>query len=215
MRVLFLRQCFYVFTGVNMRRDKFKDIRMWVRELRELLKSNSLFAFKGKGDYLFLTRDKNKDLFKVLEKSGFFLLHKTNLKKRIVGLHQIVLYAWEGYKILIWGGSIKRNQIEIHHIDHNPSNNSRDNLAYTTPHNNKAIAVIVSYVCNVKAEYFNAEVKFDLDRVNIYKGDFINLLFKSLKAAKRLIKKDVVKDFFNSIPYIQAKRLGEMLQYKL
>jgi hypothetical protein len=176
-----------------------------LNQLKELVRIKSYKYFKNKEGYKFLTRSSNKNFFALLNKAGFFILHKSNRKKLIVGLHQVVLFLYKGVQSLALGGLIKKGQMEVHHIDHNPSNNSHHNLEYTTPFNNKAISTIVSICCNSNAGYYNASVKYDLDLVRLFHNvTFCELLVKSIKACSNLLNKDLFKELLFAIPFKQA-----------
>jgi hypothetical protein len=177
-----------------------------LNQLKELIQNKQYKYFKSKEGYKFITKSSNKKLFALLNKVGFFVFHKTNRKKVIVGLHQIVLYIYKGYRSMCLGGSIKKGQMEIHHIDHDPSNNSYTNLEYTTPHNNKAIATIINICCNTRASYYNGAVKFDLDAVTLnYNVSFCQLLVKSIRACSTKLNKDLFKELMFNLPFSQAK----------
>jgi hypothetical protein len=178
-----------------------------INQLKYVIQHKLYKSFKSKEGYVFITNVKeNKDLFTLLSKVGFFMFHKTNKRKQIVGLHQIVLFIYKGFKSLMFNGCIKKGQTEIHHIDHNPSNNCHHNLEYTTPSNNKAIATIVNICCDSNASYYNAQVQYDLDSVRLfYNVPFCELLVKSIKASSKLLNKDLFKQLLFALPFNQAK----------
>lgn len=175
--------------------------------LKELIKNKEYNFFKSEGGYKILIRQENKKLFALLDQIGFFKFNKTNRRKTICGLHQIVIYIYKGYKSFQLGGSINKHQMEVHHIDHDPSNNSHHNLEYTTPQNNKAIATIVNICCNMSmAKYYKAEVKYDLDSVRLFHNvPFCELLVKSIKAASNKLNLDLFENLMFALPFKQAK----------
>lgn len=176
-----------------------------INKIKFILKEKSYKSFSSKHGYVFLTKKNNKTLFTLLSQVGFFTFHKSNRKKQIVGLHQVVLFVFKGFKSLTFGGKCLKGKTEIHHIDHNPSNNSHHNLEYTTPVNNKVISSIVSICCNSKADYYNAAVQYDLDKVNLfYNIPFCNLLVKSIKASSKLLNKDLFKELMFALPFSQS-----------
>lgn len=79
--------------------------------------------------YLVCYKNNKKNLFDWLESTGFFQFHVTN-KGYVVGVHQIVAFATYGYKALANGFTAKFGEIEVHHINGNPLDNSPDNLVY-------------------------------------------------------------------------------------
>lgn len=177
-----------------------------LNQLKELMTNNSYNYFRSQGGYKILTRNKNKEIFCLLDKLGFFKFNKTNRRKSICGAHQIICYLYKGIKSFQLGGSINKHQTEVHHIDHNPSNNCHHNLEYTTPYNNKAIATIVNICCNSNASYYNNQVKYDLDLVRLfYNVPFCELLVKSIKASSKLLNKDLFKELLFALPFKQAK----------
>lgn len=185
------------------------SLKIKLNKIKTLLETATFFVSKEK--YVFLVRNQNKELFKLLEAACFFKLHTSNRKKQIVGLHQVVLYVHRGWKKLYFGHEIIQGQFEIHHLDHNPSNNTIDNLWYTTPTNNKVIADITSICCNTSAKYYNAEVKFDLDKVNLFgAGNFCELLIKSIKATSKNFGKDLFKELLLNLPFKQSRLIYNM-----
>jgi hypothetical protein len=177
-----------------------------LNRIKTEIKAKKYNSFKSKEGYIFLTRSKNKSLFMALNKLGFFNFHKTNRKKQIVCLHQIILFLYKGIKSVAMGGKCQKGQLEIHHIDHNPSNNNIHNLEYTTPINNKAISTIVSICCNMKASYYNYSIQFDLDKVLMFgPSNFIPLLIKSIKASSSIFNKDLFIELLSILPYAQSK----------
>lgn len=162
--------------------------------------------FKSKQGYYYLTRKQNPDLFLLLKQSGFFLLHITNRRQAIVGYHQVVLFLHKGWKKLQFDIRIRKGQTEVHHIDHNPSNNSIENLAYTTPANNKAIATIVNICCDVPTYYGNATVKFDLNKVKMFHdNDFCKLLLASIRASSSYFDRNLFSDLLLNLPFEQSR----------
>ena len=180
----------------------------------DLIKPLLLHAkgFSNKDGYTFLPKSHNKKLFKLLKDIGFFKFHRSNIKQCIVGLHQVSLFISKGWKLLKFGASCIKGKLEVHHIDHNTSNNHPDNLEYTTPANNKAIATIVNICCNSNASYYNAEVKFDLDAVDLYKGvPFITLLLKSIRAVSASLNKDLLQQLLFCLPWKQSKLIYNLI----
>lgn len=188
---------------------KFQNLKLKLEKIKTLLKTARFFSNKNK--YKFLTSNQNKALFKLLNQSGFFKLHYSNKKKQIVSFHQVVLFINKGWKKLAFDIQILKGQVEVHHLDHDPSNNCINNLAYTTPINNKIIADITSICCNTSAKYHNAEVKFDLDKVNLFgAGNFCELLIKSIKATSKNFGKDLFKELLFALPYKQSRIIYNM-----
>lgn len=175
-------------------------------QLKEIIRNNQYEYFKSQGGYKILTRNKNKEIFNLLDILGFFKFNKTNRRKSICGVHQIVCYLYKGIKSYQLDGTINKHETEVHHIDHDPSNNSHHNLEYTTPFNNKAIATIVNICCNSNAHYYNSQVQYDLDKVRLfYNVPFCELLVKSIKASSKKLNKDLFKQLMFALPFKQAK----------
>lgn len=178
-----------------------------VTQVKTIIKNKEYKSFKSIEGYVFLTRRNNKSLFAKLNRLGFFKFHKTNRRKQIVSLHQITLFIYKGIKSIALGGECLKGKMEIHHIDHNPSNNNIHNLEYTTPINNKAIATIVNLCCNMpQAQYYPSHVQFDLDQVLMFgPSNFISLLLKSIKASSNKLNKNLLADLLNILPFKHSK----------
>lgn len=181
-----------------------KILKNKINQIKPLLKQAK--GFSNKHGYIFLPKSHNKKLFKLLNDIGFFKFHRTNIKKCIVGYHQVSLFLSKGWQILKFGGTCLKHKLEVHHIDHNPKNNDPLNLEYTTPSNNKAIATIIDICTSSHASYFNASVKFDLDAVDLFKGvPFVSLLLKSIHAVSATLNKDLFNQLLFCLPWKQSK----------
>jgi len=186
-----------------------KSLKVKLEKIKTLLPSARFFV--NKNGYKFLTQTQNPALFKLLKNACFFKLHASNKKKQIVGMHQVVLYVWKGWKKLYFGHKILKGSVEVHHLNHNPSDNHISNLWYTTPTNNKVIADITSVCCSTSAYYHNAEVKFDIDRVNLFGvGNFCELLIRSIKATSQNFGADLFKELLLNLPFQQSKLIFNM-----
>lgn len=190
--------------------------KKYINQLKQIIKNKEYTYFKSKEGYILLPKSKNKTLFSLLKKAGFFIFHKTN-KGKIVGVHQVVLFIYKGWKSLAFKGECIKGKTEIHHIDHNPSNNNHHNLEYTTPVNNKAIATIVNICCNSTSSYYNSQVQFDLDKVLMFgPSNFIELLLKSIKATQQFFDKDLFKELMFALPFKQSKFIyNSLIKYAI
>lgn len=191
-------------------KQRIKPLKVKIEKIKTLLKSARFFS--NKNNYKFLTKDKNPKLFKLLNETGFFKLHYSNRRKQIVGFHQVVLFCHRGYKALFFNSKILKGELEVHHLDHNVLNNEPSNLTYTTPENNKAIAVITSICCNTSEQYHNPSVKFDLDKVKLFSTgeDFCSLLIRSIKATSINFGKDLFKELLMALPFKQSRLIYNM-----
>lgn len=192
---------------------KIKTLKHKLNQIRLLLQSARVFS-QGKGSYLFVTRQHNPQLFELLKEVRFFKFHITNRKQQIVGVHQIVLFCSKGWKKMLFGLQCRKGATEVHHLDHNPQNNADDNLWYVTPTENKVIADITTACCSVTIQPYRGEVKFDLDRINIFGGEepFYKLLIRSLKATSSQFNGDLLVKFVYSLPFHQAKLLARFIK---
>lgn len=94
----------------------------------------------NKDGYLFLTRGKRSELFKLLENSGFFEFHETNISQDSVYQHQVSKFLATGYELYGRGYYARKGEVEIHHLDGNQQNNDPRNLRYVSPGLNYFIA---------------------------------------------------------------------------
>jgi hypothetical protein len=122
-----------------------KDIKPFLKEAKNILKSNSLILKQNKSGYLILTRKDNPYFFTLLDNCGFFQFHCTNFKQQICCLHQVSLYLYTGYNYFLMGCKCPKDKFEVHHLDHNVTNNSPSNLIYVTSQEN----AIASSVCRL------------------------------------------------------------------
>lgn len=125
---------------LTIRNWRYKDVKLLIAEIKLLLPT--AITTKDKYGYQKLTRNQNKELFAKLTTLGFFDYHQTN-NGHICYMHQIVLYlksGWSHYKI---GGFCHKDKQEVHHIDHDPTNNDESNLCYVSPYENKLLSQLV------------------------------------------------------------------------
>lgn len=87
--------------------------------------------------------NKHKTLKALLEQYKFFQFHITN-KGHIVSEHQIVAFFYWGYKALLNGFTCIKGELDIHHIDSNPSNNDPDNLIYLSSQDHLAVSMFAN-----------------------------------------------------------------------
>lgn len=157
-----------------------KEIKQVIKELKLFLYKNNIpkVSFKNKYGYVFYSREMNRKLFSLLDKSGFWDFHCTNRKKNICSLHQIVLYIHKGWKLFLYGYLCDSNETEIHHLDHDPSNNNISNLVYVTSQENKLLSDICRFTYNgyIKSESISPFGK----RRDV--SAFIQIIQKTVKA---------------------------------
>jgi HNH endonuclease len=110
--------------------------------LRGLLKRRE-FTCTMQGKYVVLHSRSNALLFLILEECGFFQFHATNTRRLIVGLHQVVAFAHFGWKAYRNGFIARRGEVEVHHLDDDPTNNHPSNLVYVSPQENLLVAQAV------------------------------------------------------------------------
>jgi hypothetical protein len=97
-------------------------------------------------EYQKLTRSNHPFLFQLLEDLGFFQFHYTNKKKSLIYVHQVQSFIKRngGYYLYHQKGIVcGKGEMECHHLDNNPSNNSQNNLKYVTPKENKLLSYLV------------------------------------------------------------------------
>ena len=183
-------------------------LKQKLNECKLLVKNNSIWYFEDKDGYRFVTKAKNKRLFELLNEIGFFRFHITNKRKSIVTYHQIVAFLWRGWKLVRYHNYAEKGKLEVHHLDHNPRNNKPSNLVYATPTENKVISDITSICCKSNHTPYRGEVKFDLDRINLFRdvsASFCEVLIKSIKATSKNFQKDLFKELMHALPFKQAK----------
>lgn len=98
------------------------------------------FARKQKGGYLQLTSSAHSDWWLLAFKAHFFDFHCSNEKQEIFYVHQLVAYAWFGWKCYLKGNFCIKGETEVHHADSDPTNNHFSNLDYVSPQENIALA---------------------------------------------------------------------------
>lgn len=109
-------------------------------------------AFTDENNYKYIIQTRFPNLFKLAKLAGFFLFHITNVKQQIINVHQLVAYAWKGFRKLLRGEFCEKGKLEVHHWDSNPENNHWTNLTYTTPQMNLLAARVTKtgYYGNVE-----------------------------------------------------------------
>jgi hypothetical protein len=117
-----------------------KDIR---DKVQRLLDAGLVVLGKTKAGYITMERRKNESFFQLLDEIGFFQFHVTN-SGWIVGLHQVVAFISYGWKALKNGFIAKKDEIEVHHIDGNISNNKADNLVYLSKQDHVLVSSVSS-----------------------------------------------------------------------
>lgn len=183
---------------------KIKDIKEKLAEIDELLASS--FVTESKEGYQQLKRRRNRKLFALLDLVCFFDYHRSNVKKEVCYVHQVVKYIVSGWRNFIKDKYCDKYSQECHHLDHNPRNNHPSNLVYVTPLENKLLACIIGG--------WNYSLVTSNDTGNIRKNFFplvlstIKKTFESACLGMNFIKEEV-KSYVQNLPrYIdQAVRL--------
>lgn len=120
---------------------KISDIKEKLAEIDNLLASS--FVTETKEGYQQLKRRRNRKLFALLDLVCFFDYHRSNVKKEVCYVHQVVKYIVSGWRNYIKDKYCEKYSMECHHLDHNPRNNHPNNLVYVTPLENKLLACII------------------------------------------------------------------------
>ena len=160
---------------------KASQLKPAIYELKDIFQNEEnktpVNCFKSKHGYMFLTRSLNKKIFSLLDKSGFWLFHCSNKGQQICSLHQLRLYLHKGWQLLLRGYTCDMQCCEIHHLDHDPSNNHPSNLVYVTSQENK----LLSDFCRMT---YNGSIKNASINPFNYKGTsrFIGIIKKTIKA---------------------------------
>lgn len=190
-----------------------------INQCKLLLSTASQTTAFQLGHYLYLERKQNVKLFKLLDKLGFFKFHRTNTKKHLVAVHQVVLFLYKGWKYVSTGGQCLQGKLEIHHLNHNTLDNREENLWYVTPEENKAAADLTTLaMTNHKAGYYNQDIIFDLDKINLNRDlqlPFYKLLAITIKETannlNEVIDFDFIRSALNCLPFRQAKLIANFI----
>ena len=114
-----------------------------LHKLKSLIHFKQFKSRKSKQGYILLYKKDNKRLFSLLNEAAFFDFHITN-NQHIVGLHQVVAYIYHGWRAYLNNFTAAKGDVEIHHIDSDPSNNSPGNLIYVSPQEHLLISQATS-----------------------------------------------------------------------
>lgn len=145
---------------LSIRHWRFCHIRYVIRLIKiELENINQKPSLDGRIRY---TKFKHKELFKLLALIGFFDYHQTN-NGFIILNSQVIFYIHKGWRDYREGGFMLKDESEIHHLDHNSSNDNPNNLVKVTPYENKMLATCVKggfYLGKVIKEKISDITKF-------------------------------------------------------
>lgn len=159
-----------------------RQIKPSVYKIKDIIynKENKIpiASFKNKFGYVFLPRYLNKKLFSLLDTSGFWLFHSSNKSQSICSLHQVILYIHKGYHLLLKGYTCDMSCCEIHHLDHDPSNNNKENLVYVSSQENK----LMSDVCRFTYNGYIKSASINPFKKDNSKSRIINLIKKTVAA---------------------------------
>ncbi|MBE9176768.1 hypothetical protein IQ225_18230 [Synechocystis salina LEGE 06155] len=90
---------------------------------------------QDEGGYLYIEPD--PELYEFLKHIGFLGFHETN-HGEIIYKHQLIKYLFgNGHKLYANGYYARKGEVEIHHLDNDPTNNEVDNLKYVSPQLNR------------------------------------------------------------------------------
>lgn len=92
-----------------------KSIRNGIEELSEFIKQRRAKSIRVKGGRYYYYRGSNESLFLLLEGSGFFEYHVTNISKGVVTRAQVVHWISSGWKAYINGSVAEHGKHEINH----------------------------------------------------------------------------------------------------
>jgi hypothetical protein len=133
-------------------------------------KESAVFMKNNNSNRQRLSRKQNPHLFKLLSIIGFFDYHITNngftcylyqINHFINGGKNLDKSGWQDYRA---GNFMQKNEWEIHHLNHNPIDDSPSNLIKTTPYENKLLSTCVKggfYIGKVIKEKITCMVKFE------------------------------------------------------
>lgn len=128
-----------------------------LNKIKFIVRKGLYSCSKTKTNYKVLFNSfKNKPLFDLLYKVGFFDFHKSN-KGSIISLHQIVAYVNKGYKAYQNGFLCLKGETEIHHIDSNPLNNKNSNLIYVSTQEH----LLITQASNINSSQIHIVKKAD------------------------------------------------------
>lgn len=181
--------------------------------IRSLLNKATPFML---GNYVYVSKHRNLDLFRLLKKFGFFKFHVTNTNQSLIAVHQVVAYLGRGWKLYYYGNQrCCKGQLEIHHLDTCTTNNEYRNLWYVTPTENQVLDTITQVCFDTQAKNYKGMARFDLDVINVYRDtskSFCQLIVDTLNATSRNLNKvlgtdhwDLLKVLFDHCPFKQAQ----------
>jgi hypothetical protein len=108
---------------------------------------------QSKNGRIFLLKKENKWIFKQLQKLGCFNFFCNN-KGHILGLSQIISFLDYGWKALANGFTAPSDEIEVHHINSDVTDNSPENLVFLSVQDHQ-------FVSNVTFTPFYGKVKYE------------------------------------------------------
>jgi hypothetical protein len=157
-------QCF----SINDIPNRHLSIRSWrfchIKFVIKLIKSllPTLNHKEHKDGRVRYTKQKHKELFKLLNIISFFDYHQTN-NGFIILRSQVVYYIYKGWREYRDGNFMVKGELDYHHLDHDCTNDSPSNLVKTTPYENKLLATCVKggfYIGKVIKEKITCMAKF-------------------------------------------------------
>lgn len=159
--------------NLSIRHWRYHDIRAKIREAKEALAEAEIVALES-GYRALYRNNRNRELFYLLTLLGFFDYHRSNRTRRIIYEHQVVHYLTTGWHAYKNGKFMLKDQQEIHHLDHDVTNNNPSNLVVVTPAENKLLA-------NCLGGFNFSAVK---DKADI-RPDFFKLVLATIRATTR------------------------------
>lgn len=107
--------------------------------IKGFLSSSTIYCNTSGYRFVNLDLKKHSNFKRFLHKIGFFHFHSTN-SGRVVSVHQIIAFVYKGFKAFKNGFIAPKGQVEIHHLDSCPYNNSPENLVYVSPQEHQIIS---------------------------------------------------------------------------
>jgi HNH endonuclease len=180
--------------------EVYREFRADKKILYTLLQEKGYLIDNGTGHRMNLFKGKEPEIFEILNKYYFFSFHCTNKGKRC-SVAQIRAYFSRnngGWKKALEGHCCQKGQTEIHHYDHNPSNNSPNNLEYVTPELNKLATVYAEKAILEGEEKVIAIVKRKFQSITV---DILGKMVNFAEVISRTIKKTKNIGFCLFSPY--------------
>jgi hypothetical protein len=162
----------------------------------------NFFTWKQTTDgYLYLERDDARSLFNLLDKTGIFDFHVTNVQKKIIYQHQVSKFLSNGWRLYANGYFARKGEVEIHHLDGNKQNNDPRNLRYVSPG--------LNYLCAraIKHEYTGEDIPDNVTESYEEAEDLVKLTFKRYLKRLGYSMNKSERDFLLSLDWNIARKI--------